>query len=551
MVVVDSVVESGRASIRSGISQTGSTATVVSLKEEKGEKRKQSNHAAHPDGEGPSAIPEDKREEAFESVEDDWQHDLRNPRNWPGRRKWIVVGAASFYTFVPPLSSSIMAPALPFIADDFGITSETLLSLTLSIFLFSFAFTPLLYAPLSEIYGRKWVRCPSPSRSLGIETPYPLKILDISNLFFLAMNLGCAFSPTTGSLLAFRFMCGGFGAAPIAIGGGIIGDLFSEHERAPAMAIYTLGPLIGPVIGPVMGGFLGESVGWKYCFILIVALAGAAAVVGLPCLRETYAPVIRLRLAKSMDPEEAMKRHPHLMEAHDPKKRWQIIKVNLVRPFVLLTRSLICFVLSLYMALLYGIYYLIFSTFPDLFADKYGFNAGTSGLAYLGLGIGFFLATMMGGHLGNIIYMHYTNKNGGVSKPEFRVPALILGSIFVPIGLFWYGWSAETGIHWIMPIIGTGWFGFGMMATYLPCQLYLIDTFPYAASALSAASVARSILGFCFPLFAGQMYTAMGYGGGTSLLGGLAIVLGIPFPLYLWRHGEQMRARDKLAHQPK
>ncbi|KZV69848.1 MFS general substrate transporter [Peniophora sp. CONT] len=509
-MVVQSVEDSGRASIRTEVSQAGSTPTAVSCEGEEKE------------------LVKDKREEAYESVEDDWQHDLRNPRNWSGSKKWIVVGAASFYTFVPPLSSSIMAPALPFIAEDLGIASETLLSLTLSIFLISFAFAPLLYAPLSEIYGRKW-------------------ILDISNIFFLAMNLGCAFSRTTGALLAFRLMCGGFGAAPIAIGGGIIGDLFSEHGRAPAMAIYTLGPLIGPVIGPVMGGFLGETVGWKYCFILIVALAGAATVVGIPFLRETYAPVIRLRLAKGMDPEEAKKRHPHLMEAHDPPKKWRIIKDNLVRPFVLLTRSFICFVLSLYMALLYGIYYLMFSTFPDLFANTYGFNAGTSGLAYLGLGIGFFLATMMGGHLGNIIYMHYTKKNNGVSKPEYRVPALIFGSIFVPIGLFWYGWSAQAGIHWIMPIIGTGWFGFGMMASYLPCQLYLIDTFPYAASALSAAAVARSLLGFCFPLFAGQMYAALGYGGGTSLLGGLAIVLGIPFPLYLWRYGEQLRARSSLS----
>lgn len=84
---------------------------------------------------------------------------------------------------------------------------------------------------------------------------------------------------------------------------------------------------------------------------MIVALAGAAAAIGIPFLRETYAPVILLRLAKGMDPEEARRRHPHLMEAHDPKKNWQILKVNLVRPFVLLTRSFICFVLSLYMAL--------------------------------------------------------------------------------------------------------------------------------------------------------------------------------------------------------
>ena len=81
----------------------------------------------------------------------------------------------------------------------------------------------------------------------------------------------------------------------------------------------------------------------------------------------------------------------------------------------------------------------------------------------------------------------------------------------------------------------------------LPIQLYLVDTFTYAASALAAASVFRSMLGFAFPLFGQQMYNAMGYGGGNSLLAGLAIVIGIPFPVYLWYKGEQIRNRSSLA----
>ena len=116
-----------------------------------------------------------------------------------------------------------------------------------------------------------------------------------------------------------------------------------------------------------------------------------------------------------------------------------------------------------------------------------------------------------------------------------------------------------------MPIIGTAIFGFGMMTTLyvlpssspsspltkllysLPIQLYLVDTFTYAASALAAASVFRSTLGFAFPLFGEQMYAALGYGGGNSLLAGLAIVLGIPFPVWLWFYGEKIRARSTLS----
>ena len=81
----------------------------------------------------------------------------------------------------------------------------------------------------------------------------------------------------------------------------------------------------------------------------------------------------------------------------------------------------------------------------------------------------------------------------------------------------------------------------------LPIQLYLVDTFTYAASALAAASVFRSMLGFAFPLFGQQMFDTLGLGGGNSLLAGLAIALGIPFPIWLWFYGERMRANSSLA----
>ena len=80
----------------------------------------------------------------------------------------------------------------------------------------------------------------------------------------------------------------------------------------------------------------------------------------------------------------------------------------------------------------------------------------------------------------------------------------------------------------------------------MPIQLYLVDAFTYAASAVAAATVIRSAFGFAFPLFGVQLFKAMGTGGGTSFLAGLAIVVGVPFPLLVYFKGEQMRARNPL-----
>ncbi|KAJ6486473.1 major facilitator superfamily domain-containing protein [Mycena vitilis] len=472
----------------------------------------------HP-GRGPSAIPEDKKTELLENLEDDWQDDDDNPRNWSSKKKWTSAAIVSLYTFVSPLSSSIMAPGLPDIAAKYDITNETLLAMTLSIFLVSFGIAPLFLAPLSEMYGRY--------------------VLNLGNLITIAFSLGCAFAPTSGALLAFRFLSGASGSAPIACGGGVVSDLFSERDRAAAMAIYSLGPLIGPVVGPIMGGFVTEKVGIKYVFIIVAAVGGLASALGIPLLRETYAPLIRLRKAKKAggDPEKVAASHPVLVKEHSSNLHY--LWINLSRPAVLLFGSIICFLLSLYMAFMYGIYYLMFTTFSTLFSETYGFNTGTGGLAYIGLGVGFMLATGFSAQSANQVYLHLAKKNGGKGEPEMRIPALIFGSLFVPIGLFWYGWSAQARIHWIMPIIGSG-----MMSTL---YLYLVDAFTYAASALSAASVFRSLLGFAFPLFGQQMFAALGNGGGNSLLGGLAIVLGIPFPIYLYYHGAAIRARSTLT----
>lgn len=84
------------------------------------------------------------------------------------------------------------------------------------------------------------------------------------------------------------------------------------------------------------------------------------------------------------------------------------------------------------------------------------------------------------------------------------------------------------------------------MFVYLPIQLYLVDAFTYAASALAAASSLRALFGFAFPLFGAQMFAALGFGGGNSLLAGLAILTGIPFPLWLYYRGEQARLRNPL-----
>ena len=60
----------------------------------------------------------------------------------------------------------------------------------------------------------------------------------------------------------------------------------------------------------------------------------------------------------------------------------------------------------------------------------------------------------------------------------------------------------------------------------------------------------QSLLGFVFPLFGQDTYVKLGYGGGNSLLAGLAIFIGIPFPIWIWYKGEDIRKRSAAFLSP-
>ena len=118
----------------------------------------------------------------------------------------------------------------------------------------------------------------------------------------------------------------------------------------------------------------------------------------------------------------------------------------------------------------------------------------------------------------------------------------------MPIGLFWYGWAAEGHVHWIVPNLGIGIFSVGSVICLQCMQTYIIDRYTrFAASGMAAAVVLRSVAGFGFPLFADYMYKRLGLGWGSSLLGFLGMVVGIPAPFLFWYWGERLRKRSSYA----
>jgi MFS family permease len=211
----------------------------------------------------------------------------------------------------------------------------------------------------------------------------------------------------------------------------------------------------------------------------------------------------------------------------------------------MLTQSPIVLILSLYLAVIYSYMYLLLTTFTEVLESLYGFNSGEAGLAYLGFGVGYCFGQFSVGPFSDW-YVRKKQKIYGSTQPEDRLPPLLLGSCLVPVGLLWYGWSAQAQSHWMIPIVGTGFLAIGMEFVFLPIQIYLIDAFPiYATSAIAANTVVRSLFGALIPLAGNPLYARLGLGWGNSLLAFIAIAFA-PFSVFLVKYGAKIRLDSRF-----
>ena len=370
--------------------------------------------------------------------------------------------------------------------------SQIVVTLGLSLFVLGFALGPLIFAPLSEMYGRQ--------------------IMYVTTFAaFTAFNAGCAGSQNIETLIILRFFAGSFGSSPLTNAGGVIADLFSARERGVATTIFAAAPFLGPVLGPIIGGFLGEYEGWRWVHGFMAIFTGVLWIAASLIVPETYAPVLLRKRAQNLSKLTGK----HYMSQNDIDQGQvspaEAFKTALARPWILLFREPIVFILSIYMAIIYGTLYMLFGAYPIVYQRQRGWSPGIGGLAFIGVAIGMLFAIIYSIFVDNKRYQKVTDKHGGMAPPEARLHSVMIGGCVLPIGLFWFAWTNSPSLPWAASMAAGIPFGFGMVLVFLGLMNYLIDSYTiFAASVLAANSVLRSCFGAAFPLFTSQMYNKLG-----------------------------------------
>jgi len=403
--------------------------------------------------------------------------------------------------------------------------SSTVAILPLSLYVLALGFGPIIGAPVSETYGRYIV--------YGFSVP-------LGALF----TLGAGFSQNIWSLCILRFLAGLAYSPTLAIGAGTIADVYLMEHRAGPSAMFILSPFLGPALGPVIGSFVTVRKSWRWTQWSLIFFSIFAQLTYLST-SETYKKIIIARRNKKLGLPLPPSPFPNAAA------KWKaMVTITLIRPLhMLATEPLVAF-LSLYTGFNFAVLFCFFAAFPYTFRTVYDFSVEQSGLVFLAIGIGCLLSPPTILLCDRLFYqpqVRFSKAAGtdGVVAPEYRLIPAMLGSLGLPIGLFWFAWTARSNISWASPVVAAIPFAWGNLSIFIGSASYLIDAYraTNAASAMAANGLVRYVLGGVFPLFTLQMYHKLGIDWATSLLGFIAVAL-LPIPWVLFKFGKTLRTRS-------
>lgn len=444
------------------------------------------------------------------------------------------------------LSTIMAAPVSPAILIGFHSNDTLYRTLIVSIWELGEIVAPLIWGPLSELYGRRWV-------------------LNIANALFITFHAGNALSTNIQMLIAFRFLSGA-ATASLPIGPGIVRDLFEEERRGRAMSVMSMTSTLGAVAGPIVGSYLAERKGWRWAFWLPTIVTGALALLLLAIYRETYQVTILERKARHRRRETGNLDWRSRYETGESDVNTSLAVVSklfdaFVRPLRLLVRSPILILVTVYISVVYGYTYLMMTTIAPVFQEIYGFSTGASGLCFLGLCLGLTLGAFICSFiLDRYIRMAKAKASAQAQEqtgrenpsdspspitPEHRLPPVLFSCVFMSTGFFLFGWTVHAHVHFIVPIIGTAVIGLGLVATTISLQTYIVDVFDiYAVSATSAMLVPRNASAAFLPLAGPPLFQRLGYHWGGTLLGLVVLAFAV-MPAGFMKWGARLRGRDR------
>ncbi|KAJ5820169.1 hypothetical protein N7474_005760 [Penicillium riverlandense] len=392
--------------------------------------------------------------------------------------------------------------------------SVTEASYTTTVAILFAGFTPLLYAPISNVYGRR-----------------PVYL--VGTAIGTAANAGCAVCRSWGHLLVARAFVGIGTSVGMGVGASIVADLYFMHERGLYMGIYVVFVTNGAHLAAIIGGLVAESLGWRWCYWVPTITTGATWFLNIFFL-----------------PETLYRRDPSTGASYIRTKSWaQLLKFkgapttrklrfgDFAHCFIMLKYPpvLLC---MLYYSIAFGVGTVLFAvTGAAAFEGSYGFNTVQVGLAIgLPTTIGSMLGEFMAGSISDKTLRHANRLHDGAADIESRLQATLPGAVILPIGIVIEGVCLQYQTHWAGPVMGIGIAAFGLQIVSTPIFAYLTDCYkPQSTEISTLLNFGRLLFSFSlgFYMMPFAIKTTFGIAWGVLAAINLALFSGIL--LLMWK----------------
>jgi MFS family permease len=354
--------------------------------------------------------------------------------------------------------------------------------------------------------------------------------------------LGAGLARNVETEIILRFLAGAFGGPALAVGAGTMADMFTPDKRSTMTTIYTLGPFLATGVGPVIGAYVNSRKDWRWVEWTLIFFTIAAYLFSL-FQSETYKKTILQRRAKKFGITPPPSSTGFATLRHTAT-------VVLFRPVHMLLTEPIVTSFSIYVSFNFSVLFGFLPAIPYVFDTVYNFTPEQQGLPFIAIAIGCILGVPTQLALDRFFYQRryrdsLAQGRKGVVAPEHRLYGAMMGSLGLPIGIFWFGWTSKSDIHWIVPVLALVPFAWGNILVFISAILYSVDTYGAlnGASAVAANGLLRYIFGASFPLFTIQMYKGLGIGWASSLLGFVTVAL-LFVPWILFRWGKVIRGKS-------
>ncbi|KAK0638824.1 major facilitator superfamily domain-containing protein [Cercophora newfieldiana] len=448
--------------------------------------------------------------------------EIDRPYDYTRKTKWAITAIVALAAAASPMGSGIFYPVLPELSRDFGAT-ETLVNLTVALYMLSMSIFPLWWSSFSETLGRR-------------------TIYIVSFTLFIIFSILSAVSANISMLIVMRMLSGGASASVQAVGAGTIADIWETSERGRAMGIFYLGPLTGPLFAPMIGGALAQKYGWRstmWFLVIYGAVTFLGIFFGLPeTLAKRRLPPPRPSTASNTGPDDLRRVSTARSLKDNTKYAGFLLKRFITEPLqVILYLRYPPVLISVYSAsIAFGALFVLNISIQATFSiAPYSFSTIVLGLLYLAPSLGYVTASTLGGRWVDHIMVREAQKAGRrdadgnlVYLPEDRMREnMWLAATLYPAAMIWYGWTAQNGLHWIIPCIANFFFGCGSMLVFGAVTTMLTEFMPRrSSSGVAVNNFVRNIFSCVGAIVAQPLLDAMGNGWLCTMVGLFAWVTG-------------------------